>query len=94
MVLGLLYNFINNNFSNKIFKRNYLNVIFIFLSQILFQLTYVLYKYYIIKKYIIIYEIMFYQGLIELLLSIITLIITTKIGYLDKFWDYYNNLNA
>ena len=39
------------------------------------------------------YEILFMQGLIILVLSIISLIITTKIGYIDNFWDYYENLD-
>ena len=94
MILGLLLNLINNKFSYENLKNNYSNIIFIYLSQILFQFVYVLYKYNMIKKYIISYEIMFYQGIIELIFSIITLIITTNIGNLDNFWDYYNNLDT
>ena len=94
MILGILLNIFNNKFTIENFKNNFLNIIFIFLSQIIFQLTYALYKYYVIKKYIISYEIMFYQGIIQLILFIIILIITTKIGKLDNFWDYYNNLDA
>ena len=37
---------------------------------------------------------MFYEGLIELVLSILTIMITTYIGYLDDFFDYYNNLDS
>ena len=37
---------------------------------------------------------MFYQGIIELLLSIIALKITTNFCNLDNFWDYYNNLDT
>ena len=39
------------------------------------------------------YEILFIEGLILLVLSIITLIIAIKIGYIDNFWDYYENLD-
>ena len=46
-----------------------------------------------IKKYIKSYEILFYQGIFETIIGIITLIVTTKIGYLDNFWDYYEKLN-
>ena len=46
------------------------------------------------KKYIISYEIMFYQGLIELVLSIIIFIIAKNIGYLYNFSDYYNVIDA
>ncbi len=45
------------------------------------------------KKYIKSYEIFFYQGLIELALSIISLIITTNIGYLDNFYEFIDNLD-
>ena len=44
-------------------------------------------------KYIKSYEILFFGGLNELILSIITLIITTNIGYLDNFWEFYENLD-
>ena len=92
VILGILFDFINN-FSGENLKNNYLNIIVLFFIQIIFDFTYVIYKYMMIKKYIISIEIMFYQGIIELILSIITLIITTNIGYLDDFWDFYNNIN-
>ena len=46
-----------------------------------------------LKKYIKSYEILPFEGLIELILGIITLIITTNIGYLDNFNDFIYNLN-
>ena len=45
-------------------------------------------------KYIKSYEILFLEGIIELFLSIVTLIITTNIGYIDNFWDYWENLDG
>jgi hypothetical protein len=94
MILDVLSNINNERFTTENFKNNYLNIIMIVLSQILYKLSYVLYKYYMIKKYIISYEIMFYEGIIELILSIITSIIVISIGYIDNFMDYYNNIDA
>ena len=94
MILSLLYNLINKYYGYDFLKSYYLNIIFIYLSRILFEFKYVLYVFYMIKKYMVSFEIMFYQGIIELVLSIIMIIITTNIGYLDNFWNYYNNLDA
>ena len=44
-------------------------------------------------KYIKSYEILFFEGLIILVLSIITLITAIKIGYIKNFWDYYENID-
>ena len=94
MILDVLFNINTEKFSVENFKNNYINIIIIIISQILFELSYVLYKYYMIKKYIISYEIMFYQGIIELILAIITIIIVINIKYIDNFWDYCNKINA
>ena len=66
--------------------------IILFIIEISFCLVYTLYKYYMQIKYINTYELMFFQGLIELLFSIITLIITTKYGFVDNFNDFINFL--
>ena len=47
-----------------------------------------------ITKLIKYYEILFFEGIIELALGIITLIITTSIGYIDNFWDFIDSLNG
>ena len=44
-------------------------------------------------KYIKSYEILSFEGLIVLILSIITLIIAIKIGYINNFWNYYENID-
>ena len=64
-----------------------------FITEISFCLVYILYKYYMQIKYMIPYEIMFFQGLIELLFSIITLIITTKCNFLDNFFVFKSEVN-
>ena len=50
-------------------------------------------KYLIFSKYINSYEILFFQGIFELILGVISLIITTKYDFLDNFLDYYNQLD-
>ena len=61
---------------------------------IILALEYALYKYCMFIKYIKPYEILFFEGLIVLILSVVTLIITTKFGDIDNFWNYYENLNS
>ena len=46
------------------------------------------------KKYIKAYEILFFQGIIETILGVITLIITTKIGKIDNFFDFIRSLDG
>ena len=63
------------------------------ISYILFiSLELVLYKYYMFIKYIKSYEILFFEGLFLSVLLVITLIILIKIGYIQNFWDYYENI--
>ena len=50
-------------------------------------------KYLIFSKYINSYEILSFQGIIELILGVLSLIITTKYNFIDNFWDYYNKLD-
>ena len=92
-IIGFLYNIIYNKFSFENLKNNYIYYLTSNLNLILYCLIYVLNKYYMLYKYMKSYEILFIQGLIILVLSIITLIITTKIGRIDNFWDYYENLD-
>ena len=58
----------------------------------LYSLENVLDKYFMLIKYIKPYEILFIKGTTVSILSIITLIITTKIGKVDNYWDYIHNL--
>ena len=92
-ILGFLYNIIFGNYSIDNLKNNYISYIINIINLLLYCLVFVLIKYYMLYKYMKSYEILFMQGLIILVLSIISLIITTKIGYIDNFWDYYENLD-
>ena len=57
---------------------NYKGYIVYFFTEGTFNILYVLYKFFMIKKSIKSYGILFFQGLIELILGIIVLAITTK----------------
>ena len=58
------------------------------ITEIGFSLTYVMYKYYMLIKYIHPFEIMFFEGVFELFFSIMTLIISTSLGKLDSISDF------
>ena len=94
IIAGILYNVIFDRFSIKNIKAYYDYYLAFFSSDILWNLSLVLYKFLIMKKYIISYEILFYRGLIELILSIITLIITTKCGFIDSFWQFVDEIDS
>ena len=63
---------------------------FTIISYILFySLELVFYKYYMLKKYIQSYEILFFKGLFLSIFLIITLIILIKKEWIYSFWNYY-----
>ena len=59
----------------------------------LYSLELTIDKYLIFSKYINSFEILFFQGIIELILGVISLTITTKFDFIDNFFDYYNKLD-
>jgi hypothetical protein len=65
-----------------------------FITEIGFSLTYVMYKYYMLIKYMHPFEIMFFEGVFELFFSIITLIISTSLGKLDKISDFLKDFKG
>ena len=93
-ILGLLYNIISNKLNIENIKQNYIIYLIGILNMIVYSLDLVLNKYCMLIKYIKSYEILFFEGLIALLLSIISLIIAIKIGYIDNFWNYYENIDT
>ena len=60
LILGIAFDLVLDKY-NKI---NILKNIICFVTEILFQLTYVLYKFFMLKKYIKSYEILFFEGII------------------------------
>ena len=91
IIMGLFYNIISPQIN---IKKYYAIYIISILNSILYSLEYVLDKYCLLIKYIETFEILFYRGLIVSISLIITLIITTKIGKIDNFWDYYEILGT
>ena len=93
VVFGFLYNIIIGKFSKEKWGKNYADYIADFLTETLFCFMFVMYKFLMDKKYIKSYELLFIQGIIEFILGIITLIITTKIGVLDNYYDFIDQLD-
>ena len=92
--IGFLISLIENIFTDdddaeKIFFECLLGLV----TTLLYSLELTIDKYLMFSKYINSYEIIFFQGIIELILGVISLIITTKYDFFDNFWDYYNKLN-
>ena len=90
VVFGTLFDVILNNFSQGSILSNLMN----YLTEALFCLTYVICKYIMLKKFVKSYEILSFEGLIELILGIITLIITNAVGYKNNFNDFIDKLDA
>ena len=93
IILGILYNLMMNVFTKENMSNNYQFFIAFFITEIINAFIYFLYKYYMLIKFLISFEILFYQGLIELLFGIITLIITTSIDKEDNFFVFCKDLN-
>ena len=81
-------------FIEVLLGENKLNNFLFFLKAIpvaaLYSLELAFDKYLIFSKYINSYEILFFQGIIELILGVISLIIATKYDYIDNFFDFIN----
>ena len=92
-ILILLNNILSNNLTIDSIKENYIFYLLGIVNMIFYSLELVLYKYCMLIKYIKSYEILFFGGLIILALSIISLIIAIKIGYIDNFRNYYENID-
>ena len=94
IILGLVYNIISQKFSYDNITKYYMNYIFTFLTDLIFNvLLLVIYKFLMMKKFIKSFEILFYEGIFESIIGIILLIIATKIRKIDIYFDYYNGLN-
>ncbi len=90
---------IANNINCIYFKRdkvnkNYKGYIIYFFIEITFNSLYVFYKFIMVKKFIKSFVILSFQGLIELILGIVTLVITTKwFKNFDNFFSYMEGLD-
>ena len=94
-IFGIAHNFIEGNFITENFTQNYKGHIIYFFAESIFNVSYVLYKFFMIKKFIKSYGILLFQGLIELILGIIMLAITTNYyPKLDNFNTYINGIDG
>ena len=93
-IFGIFHNFIAGHFNKKKFIENFKGYLIYFLAESIFNILYVLYKFFMIKKSIKSYGILSFQGLIELILGVIILAITTMhYPKLDDFNRYIANIN-
>ena len=94
IIMGIVDNAVADNFDKDKIKQNYKEYIIYFLAESTFYSLYVFYKFIMIKKFIKSYVILFFQGLIELILGIISLVITTKyFKSFDNFFSFIENLD-
>ena len=94
IVLGIVYNIINLYFDKDKIMQNYKGYIMYFIAESTFNSLYVFYKFLMVHKFIKSYTILFFQGLIELILGIISLAITTKyFKNIDNFYSYKEGLD-
>ena len=94
-IIGLTYKFCSGFFTLDKIKKNYKGYINYFVAESIYNILYVLYKFFMIKKFIKSYEILFYQGVYELVFGIITLEITTKyFKQFDNFYSYIDGLEG
>ena len=92
-IFGIAHNFIAGNLDSDKVKENYIGYIIYFFAEGTFNVLYVLYQFFMIKKSIKSYGILFFQGLIELILGIIILAITTKyFPKLDNFHTFIDDI--
>jgi F0F1-type ATP synthase assembly protein I len=98
IILGLILNIIEYYKSDKKNKFDALEIFLKFLVEIFMSLCIVIAKYNMEKNYCSPYEICIWEGLIELILYIIFLLIINKleltiadVKYPDNFWELINN---
>ena len=98
IILGLVLNILTYFKSDTNNKIDPVAILMKFLSEIFLSLTMVISKYNMQKNYCSPYEICIWEGLIELILYIIFLLIINKleltiadVKYPDNFWDLINN---
>ena len=94
IILGIVHNIVNGHFDKDKIMQNYKGYIIYFIAESTFNSLYVFYKFLMMHKFIKSYSILFFQGLIELILGIIALVITTKFFKdFDNFFSYIEGLD-
>ena len=95
LLRGLAYTLIFNIFDPN-FKQEEELIPYVvsFVTEIGFSLTYVMYKYYMLIKFMHPFEIMFFEGVFELIFSIITLLIARSMNKLDNIEDFISKFKG
>ena len=93
-IFGIVHNFISENLTLENISVEYKGYIIYLFAEGIFNTLYVLYKFLMIKKFIKSYSILFFQGLIELILGIITLVIATYYFQFDSFRTYFEDIDG
>ena len=95
IIFGIVHNFISGHFGKEEMKKNYKGHLIYLLSESIFNVLYVLYKFFMIKKSIKSYGILCFQRLIEIIIGVIMLAITSKFcPELDNFETYFSNIEG
>ena len=92
VICGFIYNLFMGRFNKEQIGNNYVSYLIQLMVNCLISLGNVFYKFLMEKIYINPFKILFIQGLIELILGIITLIITTSIDVIDNFIDFIDEV--
>lgn len=90
IIFGVTYNVLLANIFG--FAKSYILYIIYFFAESIFNILFVIYKFFMFNKYMQSYEMLFLQGLIELVLGIISLVITTN--YFNTFDDYHSYVES
>ena len=94
-IIGIATNFIYGYFTLEKLKQNLIGYIINFFGESITNIMYVLYKFFMFKKFIKSFSILFFQGLIELILGIITLVISTQyFSMFDSYKAYFSDLDT
>ena len=94
-IIGIIDNFSRELFTIDSIKQNFLGYIMILFAESINVIQFVLLKFLMLKKFIKSYEILFFQGLIELILGIISLVLATKyFNSFDNYETYFRGLDS
>ena len=93
LVIGFIIDFIQGNIQND-FTNNIISLILSFIRVILLSFNYVIIKYTMEKKFVSLYEIGLFNGIINLILFIIFAIFDHFFFHIDNYEEYFNNFNG
>ena len=93
LIIGLIIDLIQGNIQND-FTNNIVSLILSFIRVILLSFNYVIIKYTMEKKFVSLYEIGLFNGIINLILFIIFAIFDYFFFHIDNYEEYFNNFDG